>query len=315
MKQKVTVPKITDYILRKAGTVKSTGLYNGKAGLSLSLFVTSNYLHDEKLEDRAYDLLQESLLMKNTELNFENGLAGIGYVLLYLTENKYIKADFDEVFGKQYEEIIKGFEHIEKDPMKLVNSFQVIYFLLKAGRIKTEDERIQAIIKKIFEGLEMFLTLQFQDYTGIHYINNKNSILNIYKIYLKLVDYSGYANFSRLLLEDYAVLYRKGKIVNSLEIGYYLKRITEKYNIKEYEDVINENIHNGTKGMYPYTLSLRERIDMAKLINNEECDIPHEGETTRDLLKTVNENYYPLGYGAGLGRLLIYLIDKDIELL
>ena len=313
MTQTITIPQIIDCILKNLGAVNSTGLYNGKAGLSLSLFVASGHLHDDNLEYRAYDLLQESLIIKNNNLNFENGQAGIGYALLYLVDNNYLKVNFDEVFGKQYEEIIKGFEHIEKYPLKLVNSLQLIYFLSRVSSIK-EDKRIQEVIKKIFEGLEFFLTLQYYDLTDIHYINRKTDVLNIYKTYLNLVDYSGYAHFSRTLLDDYAVLYRKGKIISSLETGYYLKKITDRYNIKGYEDVINENICNGTKGIYPCTLLLKERIDTVKLTGDRAYEIP-ANMSIRNLLKTVDKNSYPLGYGAGLGRLLIYLIDKDIELL
>ena len=315
MTQNITIPKIIDCIRQKSGTINSTGLYNGKAGLSLSLFVAATSLCDEQLEDWAFDLLKESLIIKNNDSDFENGLAGIGYVLLYLTENNYLEIDFDEVFGKQYEEIIKSFEHIDKNPLRLITSFQAIYFLSKVNNIKKEDSRIQMIIKKIFEGLELFLITQFHDFTDIHYISNKNAVLNIHKTYLKLVDYSGYTHFSRTLLEDYAALYRKGKTVSSLETGYYLKRIADRYHITGYEDIIDENIRNGTNGMYSCTLSLRERIDLAKLINHKKCDIPHKGETIQDLLKTVNDNYYPFGYGAGLGRLIIYLVNKDTELL
>jgi hypothetical protein len=175
--------------------------------------------------------------------------------------------------------------------------------------------------------LELFLTVQFQDFADIHYINKKIDVLNIYKTYLKLIDYSGYSHFSRSLLENYADLYRKGKIISSLETGFYLSKMAAKYDIKEYEYIIDENIKNGIHNIHLSTLSLKERIDLTRItgsMNDKDAkeydllpDIEslHKEKVIRDLLKTIDEKFFPLGYGAGLGRLLIHCVNKHIELL
>jgi len=327
MIQEKNIQKMVEFILPTIEKVDSTGLYNGKAGLSLSLFIASKYLHDEHLEDMAYRLLQESLIIKNYDVSFENGLAGIGYALLYLIENKYLETDFDEIFGMQYETVIKSFQKIEEDPMRLINSLQIIYFFSNASKIKKGDDRIQTIIKKVFEGLELFLTVQFQDFADICYINKKADVLNVYKTYLKLIDYSGYIHFSPSLLENYAALYRKGRTISSLETGFYLNKITGKHNINDYEDIINENINSGIKNIHPSTFSLRERIGLAKILNilnyksimvNDlipDIESMQKEKVMQDLLKTVDERYFPLGYGAGLGRLLIFYVNEPTELL
>ena len=324
--QKQSVEGLAEYFARNIDTVNLTGLYNGKAGLSLSLFVASKYLQDEKLEDIAYRLIREALVIKNNDLGFENGLAGIGYALLLLIENNYLEADFDEVFGAQYKEIIGFFENIDKHPSHLINLFPVIYFISTVSRIKN-DSRIQLIIKKFFEGLELFLIIHFQDFYDLHYIGIKTDVLHIYKTYLRLVDYSGYGYFSRCVMDDYAALYRKGKAVSSLETGYYLQMITNKYHISGYEDVINDHIVYGTKTIFPNTLSLRERIDSAKLMYRLQIKGLKDVESflemksmrketaIRNLLKTVDEKYNPLGYGYGLARLLIYYADGNMEML
>ncbi|MDR0540849.1 MAG: hypothetical protein LBH19_01410 [Dysgonamonadaceae bacterium] len=324
---KETIQQVTDHLLQNIKTANVTGLYNGKAGLSLALFIAATHLQDEHIEDVSFNILKESLVFKNYDLSFENGLAGIGYALLFLIENKYLDADFDEIFGEQYEMIIKGLETIEKDPLKLLNSLQVIYFLTKAGNIKKEDGRIRKMIKRIFEGLELFLSVQFHDFSDIHYINKKADVLNMHKIYLKLVDYSGYIHFSNSLLEDYAALYRKGRVVSSLETGFYLRNIAARHDITIYDDIITENINNGMNNLYLDTLSLKERIDSAKIVSNIQYKDDKEynmllnfenlrkGKEIQDLLKTVDGKSYPLGYGAGVGRFLIYCVNKHIELL
>ena len=322
-----TIRKIANGVMQNSAKMSLTGLYNGKAGLSLSLFTASNYLHDELMEDVAHRLFQESLIIRNSDIGFENGLAGIGYAMLYLVENKYMEADFDELFGIQYETIISSFKNIEKVPPRLVNSLQTLYFLSKLGKIKKQDGRVEEIIQKVFEGLELFLTLQFHDFYDIRYIEKKADVLSIFIAWLKLIDYSDYTHFSRSLLEEYTALYRKNRITGSLTVGYYLSRIAVKNKITEYEDLINENIKNGLNNIYLPALSLRERIDLAKIAEDikyadfkEQDILPeiegiHKEKVIVDLLKTVDEKLHPYGYGAGLGRLLLYCVDKNAELL
>lgn len=326
MNQITSIANVTDYILRRLDTTGSTGLYDGKAGLSLSLFITSKALQDEKIEDIAYDLIKESLVIGQNDPNFEQGTAGIGYVLLYLIENKYLDADFDDILGVQYEQLIQSFSKIEEEPSRLMNSLKAIYFLSRVAKLK-KDNRAQEIIKKIFEGSELFLTIQFQDISDINYLNKKGEILKTYINYLKLIEYSSYDRFSPSLLDSYSLLYRKGKIISSLEVGYYLMLITEKYGIKGYYDVINENIINGIKNLHTYTLSLNERINSVTLIDKIKStreaafvDIPTpnvmcENDKIGNLLEIIDHRNNPIGYGAGLARLLIYYIDNKIELL
>jgi len=347
MTQQETIRKIADLVLQNAEKTSSTGLYNGKAGLSITLFMAAEYLRDESMEDVAYHLLKESLILKNDEMNFENGWTGIGYAILYLVENKYLEADFDEIFGTKYESIVRYFKNIEMFPARLLDSLPTVYFFSAVRNIKNEDDRVPEIIRKFFEGIELYLMVQFHDFTDIRYINKKVNVINTFNTYLKMVDYSGYKNFSRALLEDFAAIYRKGRIASSLETGYYLSKIVEQEiphcvrneakrneesfeqqskpsvgfsQIHPYEDIINENINNGINNIYPNTLSLRERIDLAKIIPNPKVPSVtgqemYQEKTIPALLKTIDEKSLPFGYGAGLGRLLIYCVNKQAELL
>jgi len=313
--------KTTGFILRNINNVNSVGLYNGKAGISLSLFIASEFFQDEYMEEKAYNLLLESLVISSRDISFENGLSGIGYVLLYLIENKYLDAKFDEMFGKECEDIIKAQERFINDPAKISNMLKTVFFLTKLREIKRNDNRIQEIIKKIFEGNELFFTIHFNDFMDINYRNVKIEVLNSFKTYLKTVYYSDYPHFSRLLIEDFATLSRKGRIASSLEIGYYLKKITEKYFIKGCEDILSENISNEIKNLHPFMLSVKEKIDYQKIMNDNDNEKEYEISKNIDfldlhsILNSMERKYCPLGYGDGLSRLLIYLVNKDIELL
>lgn len=94
------------------------------------------------------------------------------------------------MFGDQREAIIKHFENIDKQPDKLLVSYKIIYFLFVLDKLQKQDERIYSIIEKIFQGLELYLSLQFFDWKNIYYINSKDYVLQMYEAYLKLVDFA-----------------------------------------------------------------------------------------------------------------------------
>ena len=68
-----TIRKLVDYISLNACSVNSSGLYNGKSGISLALFETAKCLQDTEIEDKAFSLFQESLIRKTNDYGFENG--------------------------------------------------------------------------------------------------------------------------------------------------------------------------------------------------------------------------------------------------
>ena len=327
MIQDVIIKRIADLIIQNLGKEKTAGLYNGKAGLALTLLMTAKYLNDEHIGEIAYHLLKESLVIQTNDISFENGLSGIGYVLLYLIEKEYMEADIEDIFGTQYEEIIRSFDNIDNYPDKLIKYLSTVYFLTKFGHIKKEDKRIQEVIKKIFVRIERFLTVQFEHLSDINYLNNKLTILHIFNDYLKLIDYSCTYHVSASLLGIYTSLYQKGRIMSSLEMGYYLRKISIRNQIVKYDDLIHENILNGIKNIPLDMLSLRERIDLAKIISDlnykdiqehrliHEIDHLYKDRRLQDLFVTTPEMFSPMGYGAGLARLLIYCVDNQAELL
>ena len=97
--------KITDYVLLNVCSLHSSGLYSGKSGVSLALFEVSGLLKDNYLEERAFELLEESLLYKGDDLSFHKGYSGIRFALLYLVEHRFVDADINELFGKQEQQL------------------------------------------------------------------------------------------------------------------------------------------------------------------------------------------------------------------
>lgn len=71
------INKITDYVLLNAYSLNSSGFYNGKAGVALTLFEVARLMEEDYLEEHAFYLLQEALLYKGGDLGFNDGYSGI----------------------------------------------------------------------------------------------------------------------------------------------------------------------------------------------------------------------------------------------
>lgn len=315
MINEVTIRKLVDYILLNACSINSSGLYNGKAGIALALFETARYLQDEYIGEQAFDLLQEALISKTDDLSFENGLSGIGYVLLYLMINDFIDADFDELFDKQYEKILSWFEKTKKNPDTMRNAIRINYFLNAVKPHRSTDKRIDDMIKSIFEASELYLAIQFFDFKDINYINLKTTVLSKFDTYLEVVFNCKYADYSQVILDNYAVLYREGRLKSSYSSAYYLKKLdkTGKYN-----DVITDNKRFSIPNNMP-NLSLKSCIKLSKLTGNDKYLNSLLKKEEKDLEKTIllliPSGAFTAGYEYGLSSLLIYLTNKKTNLL
>lgn len=305
------IRKLIDYTLLNACSINSSGLYNGKAGIALALFEVARYLQDEYIEEQAFDLLQEALVSKTEDISFENGLSGIGYVLLYLIENEFIDADFDELFGEQFEKILVDFEKLKENPNALLNSIRMSYFLTSAQSFRIADNRIDKTIKSIFEANELYLAIQFFDFKNIDYINNKTAVLERFETYLQMVRECRYADYSHVVLNDYAELYRSGRIMSSYKVACYLEKIDTE---RKYKDVIESNKlyfdYNNTK-----TITLRSRIDLAYLSGRNDVFLADsESDLEERILQYIPNGALVAGYEQGVSRILIYLTSKKSNL-
>ncbi len=306
---------LVNYLLLNACSINSSGLYNGKAGIAWALFETARFLQDEYIEEQAFELLQEALISKTDDIGFETGLSGIGYVLLYLIKNDFIDADFDELFDEQYEKILSGFEKVKENPNATLNAIYLNNFLNAVKPYRSSDKRINEVMKSIFEANELYLAIQFFDFKDIHYINNKTSVLSKFETYLKTVYDCGYANYSRVVLDDYADLYRSGRVKSSYKIAYYLQKLdkTGKYNdviITNKQYAISDNVKN---------LSLRNCIELSHLTDNDKYLssflTEEENKIEKAILKLMPPGVFTAGYEQGVSRLLIYLTNKKTILL
>lgn len=118
--------KMIDFLLLNSCSVVSDGLANGKSGLCLVFFELSRTQKIERLEEYAFELLQQ-LVHERKNVTFSNGAAGIGYLLFHLIRERFVEGDYNELFGQQHRKIICTIQ--EKD-FESANILEYIYLLL-----------------------------------------------------------------------------------------------------------------------------------------------------------------------------------------
>lgn len=134
------IHELVDIALLNAFALESSGLYYGKAGVSLGLFGVANALQDEYIEEKAFELLQESLLTRIKNVDFKSGLSGIGFTLCFLKEMNWVDLDFPDIFGEQTKTIIETCSNIDSIYAKYgLKCIDIISFLTY---IKTKESRM-----------------------------------------------------------------------------------------------------------------------------------------------------------------------------
>lgn len=144
------LPKFIDYLLLNAYSVHSTGLYNGKAGLSLVLFEAARLLQNKGAEEHAFELLQEALTTQNPDIGFENGLSGVGFVLHYLIKNQFVEADFQEVFGEKLYTIQSTIEEAYAEKTNREAWIPIAYFL-------KNKQTVDMLVDRMYRELCVFI--------------------------------------------------------------------------------------------------------------------------------------------------------------
>lgn len=86
------------------------GLLKGQTGLSLTYFLLSDLFPDTDFKEHANQLLDQvsENICDVKGIDFENGLAGIGWGIEWMIQNGYIKADANEVLEELDDELYKS---------------------------------------------------------------------------------------------------------------------------------------------------------------------------------------------------------------
>jgi len=309
------INKLIDYILLNAYSVGSTGFYNGKAGLSLCLFEMARLRNDERLEEHAFELLQESLLTKNNDISFENGLSGIGFVLLYLINHHFIEADFHELFHENLSKITDTLNCIP-EKKQLSNYLNLTLFLSLIPQLQNENT-INSFVIDIFTQTESLLLKRFVNWNFKKETIKKEETFNLFENYLKCKSLSHSKDVNNELLEKYAELYQNECIASRLAITYYLSKTDIKNEKALIKELILKNERHGISNIYPEVYMLFERLNLLYMLDekNQTKDVEalktgifntKENELEVNILSGLPVNCFYAGFEQGVARLLLY---------
>lgn len=142
--------RIINVLLLNTSFIDNLGLMHGKIGIAIYFFHLARETKNEIYEDYASELIDEIYdeISDTTPLDFENGLAGIGWGIEYLVQSGFIEADTDEVL-----------EDFDKRLQPSRNQFQSIgilkgltglgaYYLKRIQNPAASDEKIPTLVNK-----------------------------------------------------------------------------------------------------------------------------------------------------------------------
>jgi hypothetical protein len=98
---KNNIEDIAKRCLIESGDNTDIGLIKGKTGLCLFYFLYSKYSNNAVLEDLAEELLYEVTegISNETPIWFGDGLAGIGWAVIFLYQHRYIDGDVNIILN------------------------------------------------------------------------------------------------------------------------------------------------------------------------------------------------------------------------
>jgi hypothetical protein len=238
---KSVVRVLTEYVMLNSTVTDSTSLFYGRSGISLCLFHVARFLDDEFIEGHAYKLLKQSLLNTKNDIRFDTGLSGIGYSLHYAIRNKFIDADFFDVFRAQHEIIVHKFliyDFCKMDPIQILLQWQImIYFYY------IHEERVQSKIRVLNEGVISFFTMTWETIYNSSASINKEVVMGLWRDYLKVLSIIGLTGEYNHIIE-YIHLLQKGFLKKDVYTLYYLSVVCKGSSIelhKEMQTVMRED--------------------------------------------------------------------------
>ena len=94
--------ELADNYLENSASIQEPGLFNGKTGAAIILFKYNKICGNEKYAECANKLISDvfELVLNRLPLNFEIGLTGIGWGILYLRQNGFLSTATDYILDE-----------------------------------------------------------------------------------------------------------------------------------------------------------------------------------------------------------------------
>ncbi len=112
-----TIQSLLNHLLFQSGTVQDLGLFHGKTGIAMALYLYARQTADTLVEDCAWELLSSVYdgIHSDMPLGLERGLAGIGYGVTLLCREGILEGDLNSILSEVDAKIM------ERDPRRVTD--------------------------------------------------------------------------------------------------------------------------------------------------------------------------------------------------
>lgn len=318
------IRKQADFVMLNSCSVNSSGLYNGKAGMSWALFETARLLGDEYMEDQAVRTLQEALLTQTKDAGFEKGLSGIGYVLLCLIRDGLVDADFDELFADKLALIHRYAGKLCSDAAKgslQIGGMKIILFLDMHHRCTGNTQSLEFKKRLLNVYGEMFRK-PLCDFNREKVQVSKIDFLMYVEDYLKIVNECVSEDTPTDMIDSYTVGYEQGKWMSRFSLAAALYGIAQRTGNSKWKTIAIQQANIALRVVDVRMETLRS---MTEILSNE---LPLE--SYREKRAEIKNVLFPMdeqtwlqnfscaiahkgmaaGYVAGMARLLLCTVNE-----
>ncbi len=109
--------RIAEYLLLNGSNIQEIGLFHGKMGIVVALYLHAEACDDDILREYAWELFQQVYDKVHTDMpvGLERGLAGIGYGTTLLCKRGLVECDLNEILVDIDQKIM------ERDPRRMTD--------------------------------------------------------------------------------------------------------------------------------------------------------------------------------------------------
>lgn len=339
------------YLIRKLNHAVNLpiGLFRGKAGIALALYVLNKHYSNENLEKIADALLDDvcSALNDLTDCSFAEGAAGIGFTISYLHAHHMVDGDINEILfdvdAAIYREVHD--DSISKD-FTFANGY-IGYLFYAISRLencpKDSDDVHKTILEhlvmdildkimlsssKIFSQLcnDVHITILWEP-PIIMYLMSKCMDLGVYAQKIPkvigqwMVYFDGYLPHYQVNRLVWCVsLIHMNKRIHSHQLEMVIGNLLKIIDIEDLENEYDSRYTNVNEGWLYYALIIcgaMTKVDNKspyfRLLRNVMSDILSVNESRLQNLERTDGEAYPLGLIDGLSGALLALTYLNIN--
>ena len=320
------IRKQADFVMLNSCSVSSSGLYNGKAGMSWALFETARLLDDEYMEEQALQTLQEALLTQTKNVGFEKGLSGIGYVLLCLIRDGLVDADFDELFADKLA-LVHGYAgKLCTDAAEgslQIGGMKNILFLDMHHRCTGNAQSLE-LRNRLLKAYGKMFKEPLCDFNREKVQVSKVDFLMYVEDYLKIVDECDPEELPTDMIDNYIEGYMKGKWMSRFSLAAALYGIARKVGNPEWEAVAMQQADIALHTVDVHRETLRSMTDILSYELPLESYRKKRTEVRSFLFPTDEQTWLQhlscaiahkgmvAGYASGMARLLLCTVNECI---